>query len=177
MNLRLANEAATVGFAAVLAEKVKNIQVITLSGDLGAGKTTFFSMILGDIEPSSGKIQIGRNIRIGYLPQEASFRSTHTVISELTEGDETISRLIKEKEALEADDMAGLDRYGQILHELEPFPCDCLPLLFLTNEGISATHHFATLRSKLGGHSRNSLAHSPAVRSCQWQSRHRHQQR
>ncbi|MEW6170878.1 MAG: ATP-binding cassette domain-containing protein [Candidatus Omnitrophota bacterium] len=92
---------------------------IGLIGPNGSGKSTFFSLLRQEIEPSSGTIQINRNIRIGYLAQESSFTSAHTVLSELTEGDETISRLKKEKEELEVNNLAGTDRYGEVLHDLE----------------------------------------------------------
>lgn len=92
---------------------------IGLIGPNGAGKTTLFSMILGRIEPSSGDVRLNKNLRIGYLPQEASFQSEHTVLSELTEGDEFVGRLKKEKEELETENQADSHRYGEILHELE----------------------------------------------------------
>ncbi len=92
---------------------------IGLIGPNGAGKTTFFSIILNEIEPSSGLVSINKNTRIGYLPQESSFKSAHTVLSELTEGDELIMRLKKEKEALEAKNEADSRQYGEVLHELE----------------------------------------------------------
>jgi len=46
LKLRLEDEAATVAFAAVLAENLENIQIITLSGDLGTGKTTLVRALL-----------------------------------------------------------------------------------------------------------------------------------
>lgn len=92
---------------------------IGLIGPNGAGKTTFFSIILGNEELSSGSIQINRNVRIGYLPQEANFDSKSSVLSELIEGDETILRLKKEKEKLEVENKAASKHYGEILHELE----------------------------------------------------------
>jgi ATP-binding cassette subfamily F protein 3 len=92
---------------------------IGLIGPNGAGKTTFFSLILGEIEPSRGTIQVNKNIRIGYLPQESRFHSERTVLSELVEGDPTVSSLKKEKEELELNNGAGSARYGEILHELE----------------------------------------------------------
>jgi len=92
---------------------------IGLIGPNGAGKTTLFSLILGDTEPSSGNIQVNKNVRMGYLPQESSFRSERTVLSELTEGDRNIMQLRKEMEELEAKNEAGSDKYGEILHNLE----------------------------------------------------------
>ena len=92
---------------------------IGLIGPNGSGKTTLFSLILGEVEPSSGEVRVNKNTHIGYLPQEASFKSERTVLSELTEGDERILRLKKEKDELEQKNEAGCRRYGEVLHDLE----------------------------------------------------------
>jgi ATP-binding cassette subfamily F protein 3 len=92
---------------------------IGLIGPNGAGKSTFFSLILGEMEPSAGEIRINKNTYIGYLPQESSFKSERTCLSELTEGDDRIMFLKREKEQLEEDNKAGSARYGEILHQLE----------------------------------------------------------
>ncbi|MFA6350415.1 MAG: ATP-binding cassette domain-containing protein [Candidatus Omnitrophota bacterium] len=92
---------------------------VGLIGPNGSGKSTLFSIILQDNEPSSGNVQVDKGTRVGYLPQESSFKSEHTVLAELTEGDETVMRLKKEKYQLESDNQAGSNRYGEILHELE----------------------------------------------------------
>ncbi len=92
---------------------------IGLIGPNGAGKTTLFSIILGDVEPSSGKVEIHKNIHIGYLPQEYHFPSAHTVIEELVEGDERIRKLKIEQKELEEKDQTATSRYGEVLHSLE----------------------------------------------------------
>ncbi len=92
---------------------------IGLIGPNGAGKSTFFSLILGEIEPASGDVRVNKNTYIGYLAQESNFKSEHTVIQELTEGDERIMRLRREKEELENKNLAGSKRYGEVLHDLE----------------------------------------------------------
>ncbi len=92
---------------------------IGLIGPNGSGKTTFFSLILHEIEPSGGSVVVHKNIHIGYLPQEASFKSEASVLSELTEGDERIMRLKEEKEGLEERNEAGSKHYGETLHNLE----------------------------------------------------------
>ena len=74
---------------------------IGLIGPNGAGKSTLFGLILQEAEPSSGTVQINKNVHIGYLPQEAKFHSDHTVLAELTEGDARILKLKEEKEQLE----------------------------------------------------------------------------
>jgi len=90
-----------------------------LVGPNGTGKSTLFSIILGLDEPSSGQVQINKNVHIGYLPQEASFESGACVLSETMEGDEAIRRMVSEKHKLEEQGQAGSKHYGDILHDLE----------------------------------------------------------
>jgi len=92
---------------------------IGLIGPNGSGKTTLFALILREIEPSAGSVVVHKNIHIGYLPQEANFKSEASVLSELTDGDERIMHLKKEKEGLEERNAAGSKRYGEVLHNLE----------------------------------------------------------
>jgi ATP-binding cassette, subfamily F, member 3 len=92
---------------------------IGLIGPNGTGKSTLFSLIRGEGEPSSGEVKVLKNIHIGYLPQEAHFESQRTVLAELVEGDERIMRFKKEKEELEEKNEAGSQRYGEVLHNLE----------------------------------------------------------
>jgi len=92
---------------------------IGLIGPNGAGKSTLFSLILQECETSSGSVRVNKNVRVGYLPQESSFHSEHTVLFELTEGDATVVSLKKEKERLEAANQADSKHYGEVLHELE----------------------------------------------------------
>ncbi|MCX5709523.1 MAG: ABC-F family ATP-binding cassette domain-containing protein [Candidatus Omnitrophica bacterium] len=92
---------------------------IGLIGPNGAGKSTLFGLILNEVEPSSGEIKVNKNTLIGYLAQESKFNSERTVLAELTEGDDRILGLKKEKEELEEKNQAGSRRYGEVLHDLE----------------------------------------------------------
>ncbi|MBF0479501.1 MAG: ATP-binding cassette domain-containing protein [Candidatus Omnitrophica bacterium] len=92
---------------------------IGLAGPNGAGKSTLFSIILREMEPVSGSVQIQKNINIGHLPQEAKFNSDKTVMDEVASGDNRIKSLLEEKHKLEDNDKVMTDRYGDILHELE----------------------------------------------------------
>jgi len=64
---------------------------VGLVGPNGAGKTTLFSIVLGQTEPDSGEVELERNVRIGYLPQESAPAGEETV----TELATTISPEIK----------------------------------------------------------------------------------
>lgn len=92
---------------------------IGLTGPNGAGKSTLFSIILGQTEASGGHVQMQKNLNIGYLPQEAKFDSTQTVLDEVTAGDDRMKALLKEKHDLEDANKADSVRYGDILHDLE----------------------------------------------------------
>ena len=92
---------------------------IGLIGPNGAGKTTLFSIILGKMPPSSGSIDVRKGIRIGYLAQEASFDSSHSVLEEITRGDSVMIELNKEKDKLEETNQTTTHRYGEILHQLQ----------------------------------------------------------
>ncbi|MBF0330771.1 MAG: ATP-binding cassette domain-containing protein [Candidatus Omnitrophica bacterium] len=92
---------------------------IGLTGPNGAGKTTLFHMILGEMEPTDGNISIQKGIKIGYLPQEAHFDSTRTVMEEVTSGDAEIQQLVDEKHKMENEDLCAETRYGDILERLE----------------------------------------------------------
>ena len=92
---------------------------IGLTGPNGAGKSTLFQIILGQMEPTSGMVNIQKGINIGYMAQEAKFASDRTVMEEMTSGDEEIRRLMEEKHKLEDEHKADSPRYGDVMEQLE----------------------------------------------------------
>ena len=55
-------------------------------GNNGAGKSTFIKMLLGEVQPDSGKFDIGETVRFGYFSQEGlRFREDQKVIDVITE--------------------------------------------------------------------------------------------
>ncbi|MBY7142407.1 ABC-F family ATP-binding cassette domain-containing protein [Virgibacillus sp. NKC19-3] len=57
---------------------------IALIGPNGVGKTTLLKAIVGSVKPTSGHIQPGTNVQIGYYDQEqANLSSSKTVLHEL----------------------------------------------------------------------------------------------
>ena len=52
----------------------------------GTGKSTFIKMLLGEVQPDSGKFDIGETVRFGYFSQEGlKFREDQKVIDVITE--------------------------------------------------------------------------------------------
>lgn len=49
---------------------IQNKDRIGIVGDNGVGKSTLLNLITGELQPSSGKIDIGETIRIGYFSQQ-----------------------------------------------------------------------------------------------------------
>lgn len=64
---------------------VKRLDKIAVTGVNGAGKSTFLKVILGITEPTSGIVQLGANVRVGYFSQHSleTLNEKNTVIEEV----------------------------------------------------------------------------------------------
>ncbi len=58
-------------------------QKIVLTGANGIGKTTLLKSIMGQIEPISGKTELGDYLHIGYFEQESKYNDDTTCIEEI----------------------------------------------------------------------------------------------
>jgi macrolide transport system ATP-binding/permease protein len=79
-----------------------------ITGDNGSGKTTMIRMLMGDLVPDFGEIELGAKISIGYLPQETVFSSEESLrdaFLRLSKIDETNGRKILNRFRLTADDV------------------------------------------------------------------------
>jgi ATP-binding cassette subfamily F protein 3 len=98
---------------------------IAIVGPNGIGKTTLLRILIGLDEPSRGTVQRARNLRLGYLPQEAGLTGTHTLWEECLKAVADL-RLLEDElaqleqamsDAVQAED--ALARYGPLQHEFE----------------------------------------------------------
>lgn len=98
---------------------------IAIVGPNGIGKTTLLRILVGEEELSAGTLQRARNLRIGYLPQEASLTSEHTLwdeclsaMADLRVREEELARL---EAAMSVPDRAqeALARYGPLQEAFE----------------------------------------------------------
>lgn len=71
---------------------------IGIVGPNGGGKTSLLKILVGELEPSTGTVQLGRGIRIGYVPQAPETTSGGSLKDEI---------------------MTAFDRLRQLEHELE----------------------------------------------------------
>jgi ATP-binding cassette subfamily F protein 3 len=98
---------------------------LALVGPNGIGKTTLLRILVGEDEPSGGSVTRARNLRIGYLSQEADFELKGVLWDVCLEPFADLLRIQEELERLEADmsdplkrDQA-LARYGTEQQEFE----------------------------------------------------------
>jgi len=101
-------------------------QRMALIGPNGVGKTTLFRIIVGEIEPHSGKILKPKAFRIGYLPQEETEMKGESVLQAALEGRKEVSELEKKIDELHKalDESPGeqeqlLDQLGTAEHRYE----------------------------------------------------------
>lgn len=93
---------------------------IAIVGPNGIGKTTLIRILIGLEEPSQGTVQRARNIRIGYLPQEAVLESQRTLWEECLEAlsdllqMETELRRLEQEMSQPSPSPALLERYGTL---------------------------------------------------------------
>lgn len=98
---------------------------LALVGPNGIGKTTLLRILIGQEEPSSGTVTRARNLRIGYLPQEADFELAGSLWDVCLEPFADLIRMQTELENLEREMSdpekreQALDRYGTLQHNFE----------------------------------------------------------
>jgi ATP-binding cassette subfamily F protein 3 len=100
---------------------------VGMVGANGSGKTTILKLITGQVTPDMGRVIRQKGLRIGYLPQEATFSGERTVLEEMHAGVEDIFRLQEaiheashEMERLTGPELqAKMRHYDRLNHEFE----------------------------------------------------------
>ena len=100
---------------------------VGMVGVNGSGKSTILKLITGQIEPDIGRVVTKKDLRIGYLPQEATFSGERTVLEEMHAG---VEDLLKLQQAIhdvshEMEKLTGpalktkMKQYDRLCHDFE----------------------------------------------------------
>ena len=98
---------------------------IGLVGVNGVGKTTLLRILLGEEEASTGTVHRARNLRMGYLPQEAVSDSRRTLWDECLSALEDLTGIQKQLHEMETSMAADphdadlIERYGALQHRFD----------------------------------------------------------
>ncbi len=87
-------------------------------GANGAGKSTFLKILSGELDASTGTIEIPKNIRMSVLKQNQNAYDEFTVLDTIIMGNPRLYEIMKQKEVLyEKEDFSDAD--GLLIAELE----------------------------------------------------------
>ncbi len=100
---------------------------VGMVGANGSGKSTILKLITGQIAPDMGRVVKKKGLRIGYLPQEATFSGERTVLQEMHAGVEHLLRLQEAIESVShemesltgAELQAKMKQYDRLSHDFE----------------------------------------------------------
>ncbi len=149
-------------------------QCYALVGANGSGKSTFFKLITGEEEATSGEIIIPKDATIGWLKQD-QFRYENTPIREIVlQGKPLLWKALQEREVLMTSESWD-DEMGYRLGELEDivahyngYTAESDAESILTGLGIAADYFEKPLKALSGGYKlrvllAQTLFHSPSI--------------
>lgn len=119
---------------------------IGLIGVNGTGKSTFLKVIAGIEKADQGRVIVGNNVRVEYLPQNPNFDHEITVLEQVFKGNSPVMQLLREYEqALEKQNLypndEGLQRQlialSQQMDVMEAWQIESDAKAILTKLGIS----------------------------------------
>lgn len=129
-----------------------------LVGSNGAGKTTFFKIIMKEETPSDGEVVAMKNCRLGCLKQDQYLYENTTIINTVIAGKKELWQAMEEKErilAVEICDEASGYRLGeleQIIADNDGYTAEIFASELLTGLGIKEEFHYLPLSVLSGGY-------------------------
>ena len=101
--------------------KINSGDKIALVGSNDSGKSSLFKMLIGQLQPESGKIIKQKKLTIGYLPQDIIYHTGKFLLDEVRSAAEDIVSLQeKEQQILEelAESSTDEERHGELIYQL-----------------------------------------------------------
>lgn len=115
-------------------------------GANGAGKSTFLKILSGQIDPTSGQVQLEPGKRMSVLEQDHNAYDDHTVLESVVMGNKPLFNIKQEIDTLYADYTdENADKIGElqvVFEEMNGWNADSDAAALLSNLGIpEALHH------------------------------------
>ncbi len=121
-------------------------------GANGAGKSTFLKILSGEIEPSTGKVEISKGMRMSVLKQNHYEYDEVPVLETVIRGNSTLYEVMKAKDAIyakedftEEDGIKAGDLEAQFA-EMDGWNAESDAATLLSNLGIKEEHHHKLLK-------------------------------
>jgi ATPase subunit of ABC transporter with duplicated ATPase domains len=128
-----------------------------LIGANGAGKTTFFKVLSKELEPNTGEVIIGSDLRLSILKQDHYAYDDHAVLKTVLMGNETLYKIMEEKDALyaspdfsEADGVRASELETEFA-ELNGWEAESEAGVMLAGLGITEEYHQKLMKELTGG--------------------------
>lgn len=121
-------------------------------GANGAGKSTFLKILSGDIDPTTGKVEISKGQRMSVLKQDHYAFDEFTVLETVMMGNEPLYKVMKDKDAIYAkEDFTEEDgiRAGELeatFAEMDGWNAESDAATLLSNLGIKEDVHFKQMK-------------------------------
>lgn len=125
-------------------------------GANGAGKSTFLKIISGEIEPSTGTVEISKGSRMSVLKQNHYEFDDCTVLDTVLQGNSDLYGLMKEKDAIylkenfTEDDGVKAGELEARFAEMDGWSAESEAATLLSNLGIEELVHSALLKTLNG---------------------------
>jgi ATPase subunit of ABC transporter with duplicated ATPase domains len=116
-------------------------------GANGAGKSTFLKIVSGEIDPTTGKVEISKGSRMSVLKQNHYEFDEVPVLETVIRGNSVLYNIMKEKDAIYAkEDFSEEDgiKAGELeglFAEMDGWNAESAAATLLSNLGIKEEHH------------------------------------
>jgi ABC transport system ATP-binding/permease protein len=85
----------------------------------GAGKSSLIRIMTGKDTPDSGKVTVGNDVRISYLPQNPGMNAAISILDYLFEADSEVMRLIRKYEQLSHSQVQNREMLAQVMNRMD----------------------------------------------------------